>query len=85
MRFFRAERFKKDFKSLPKEINQKLPKILERFSSDLRHPSLHVKKMEGTDDVWEMRVTDNYRITFQFLKEGVLLRRVGTHNVLRRP
>jgi len=41
--------------------------------------------MEGVRDIWELRVTDNYRVTFQFVQEGVLLRRIGTHNVLRQP
>ena len=56
-----------------------------RRAADSRHPGLQVKKMEGVDDIWEIRVTDNYRITFQFVEGGALLRRVGTHNVLRRP
>ena len=85
MQFFRTERFKKDFKHLPREIQEKLPTVLERVVSNPRHPSLHVKKMEGVHDVWELRVTDNYRVTFQFVQEGVLLRRIGTHHVLRQP
>ena len=85
MQFFRTERFKKDFKRLPAASLERVSKTLERFVSDSRHPSLHVKKMEGAPDIWELRVTDNYRITFQFVQEGVILRRVGTHNVLRQP
>jgi len=85
MPLLRTERFKKDFKRLPREIQEKFPTVLERFVSNPRHPSLHVKKMEGVREVWELRVTDNYRVTFQFVQEGVLLRRIGTHNVLRHP
>ena len=85
MQCFRTERFKKDFKRLPTEIQERVGKTLERFVSDSRHPSLHVKKMEGAPDIWELRVSDNYRVTFQFVQEGVLLRRVGTHNMLRQP
>ena len=85
MQLFRTERFKKDFKHLPTDIQEKLPTVLERFVANPRHPSLHVKKMEGVHDVWELRVTDHYRVTFQFVQEGVLLRRIGTHNVLRQP
>ena len=85
MEFFRTQRFKKDFKHLPVETQERAGKTLERFMSDARDPSLHMKKMEGAPDIWELRVSDNYRITFQFVQEGVLLRRVGTHNVLRQP
>ena len=85
MPLLRTERFKKDFKRLPTEIQERTGKALELFVSNSRHPSLHVKKMEGAPDIWELRVSDNYRITFQFVQEGVLLRRVGTHHVLRQP
>lgn len=85
MELFRTERFKKDFERLPRDIQAKLPMVLERFLANSRYPSLHVKKMEGVHDIWELRVSDNYRITFQVVREGVLLRRIGTHNVLRQP
>ena len=83
MQLLRTERFKKDCKPLPSDIQERIGNVLERFVDNPRHPSLHVKKMEGAPDIWELRVSDNYRITFQFVQEGVLLRRVGTHNVLR--
>ena len=83
MQVLRTERFKKDFKRLPSDIQERIGNALERFVDNPRHPSLHVKKMEGAPDIWELRVSDNYRITFQFVQEGALLRRVGTHNVLR--
>lgn len=85
MELFRTRRFQKDFKRLPLEIKERVGEVLERFTSDSRHPSLHVKKMEGAPDIWELRVSDNYRITFRFVEEGVLLRRIGTHNALRQP
>ena len=85
MQLLRTERFRKDFRHLPRDIQGKLPRVLERFLANPRHPSLQVKKMEGVRDIWELRVSDNYRVTFQFVQEGVLLRRIGTHNVLRRP
>ena len=85
MHLFRTERFKRDFQRLPRVIQEKLPTVLERFVTNVRHPSLQVKKMEGMRDIWELRVTDSYRVTFQFVREGILLRRIGTHDVLRHP
>ena len=85
MQFFWTDSFKKDYKHLPLEVRERTDQALRRFSVNSRHPSLHVKKMEGVKDVWEVRVSDNYRITFQYIQEGVLLRRVGTHNILRLP
>lgn len=85
MRLFRTDRFKRDFRRLPREVQERVETSLERFVANSRHPSLQVKKMEGAPGIWELRVTDNYRLTFQFVEEGVILRRVGTHDVLRRP
>ena len=85
MQLLRTERFKKDFQRLPHDVQERAGKVLELLVANLRHPSLHAKKMEGAPDIWELRVSDNYRITFQFVHEGVLLRRIGTHNILRTP
>jgi len=85
MQFFWTPTFKKDFKRLPESIRSILPDVLRRFAENSHYPSLRVKKMEGQEDIWEMRLSGSYRLTFQFVREGVLLRRVGTHNVLRTP
>lgn len=85
MRFYWTRHFKGDYKRLPQGVREKTQSALERFASDSRHPGLQVKKMEGVDGIWEIRVTDHYRITFQFVEGGALLRRVGAHDILRRP
>ena len=85
MHLLRTERFKKDFKRLSPDIQERAIQALERFASNPRHPSLHTKKMEGAPSIWELRVTDNYRVTFQWVQEAALLRRIGTHNILRHP
>ena len=85
MQFLRTEQFRKDFRQLPAPIQDRTIKALERFATNSRHPALHVKKMEGAPGIWELRVTDNYRITFHRFAGGMLLRRIGTHNILRTP
>ena len=50
-----------------------------------KHPSLHIKKMEGHPSVWEARITKGYRMTFQVDGDVFLLRRVGPHSVLKSP
>lgn len=85
MQLLWAARFKKDFQRLPADVQERTAEVLALFLANRRHPSLHVKKMEGAPDIWELRVTDNYRITFHYVREGVLLRRIGTHDLLRHP
>jgi mRNA-degrading endonuclease RelE of RelBE toxin-antitoxin system len=77
--------FDRLFRRLPKELRLKTYEKLALFLEDPSHPSLRVKKMKGTDAIWEMSVTMNYRITFEVDGERVLLRRIATHDVLREP
>jgi len=84
MEFKRTERFRKDFRKLPKHVQDRVISALEQLESDRNHPSLRTRKMEGASGVWEMRASDNYRITFQLEDDGILLRRIGTHDILRR-
>ena len=81
----RTDRFKRDFLRLPQAIKRRTEKQLVRLVSDPRHPSLRIKKMEGTENIWEGRITKGYRFTFQVEPDTYILRRIGTHDILRTP
>ncbi|MFH1563768.1 MAG: hypothetical protein ABIF11_10205 [Nitrospirota bacterium] len=85
MRIIRTQPFKEDFIFLPKEIKERANKALRLLVSDFRYPSLQIKKMQDPRDILEARVTDNYRFTFQIKGDTYILRRIGTHNILRNP
>lgn len=76
--------FERDFRSLPKNVQARAEKSIRLLIANPQHPSLHTKKMRGTKDIWEARVSESYRITFQMLGESLLLRRIGTHDVLKK-
>jgi mRNA-degrading endonuclease RelE of RelBE toxin-antitoxin system len=73
-----SRRFKKEYRSLPKEVKKTFDEKLRLFLQDMSHPSLRVKRIQGTNDRWEGSVTKRYRFTFQFLDKGVLFRAIGT-------
>ncbi|HEV8574233.1 MAG TPA: hypothetical protein VGR43_05935 [Dehalococcoidia bacterium] len=77
--------FERLFRRLPKRIRLETYEKLVLLQSDPSHPSLRVKRIKGTRALWEMSVTMNYRITFQVEGETVILRRNGTHDILRSP
>ena len=85
MNFQRTERFKQDFGGLPTSVQRRAEKQLALFLENPRHPSLQIKKMEGFPALWEGRITQNYRFTFEIMKDTCTLRRIGTHNILRTP
>lgn len=85
MRIQRTERFKRDFQALPEPIQRRAEKQLALFLQNPRHPSLGVKKMEGFQNIWEGRITQSYRFTFQIREGACVLRRIGTHDILSTP
>jgi mRNA-degrading endonuclease RelE of RelBE toxin-antitoxin system len=78
-----SSRFRKDYRSLPQEIQDTFEIKLLLFLDNPRHPSLRVKRLVGTVNRWEGSVTMNYRFTFQFAEGKVLFRRIGTNDILR--
>jgi len=77
--------FDEDYRNLPEKIKGRFKKQLAIFLENSHHPSLRIKKIKGYPKIWEGRVTDSYRFTFQISGDIYLLRRIGTHNILKTP
>ena len=76
--------FRKQYRTLPTEVQTAFDKKLALFLNDRSHPSLRVKRIQGTKNRWEGSVTMNYRFTFELLEDTVLFRTIGTHDILKR-
>ncbi len=87
LKLTRTERFKKSVLDLDRRTREKLQKQLGILISDPRHPSLGVRKIRGTQAIFEARVDDHYRFTFEFGERNeIILRVVGPHNsALKKP
>ena len=84
--FERTSRFKRAAKRLAPSDQERLAKSLLLYERDPAHPSLRIKRIQGTRDIWEGRVGDAVRFTFQKIEGGILLRNVGMHDpTLKRP
>src|SRR5439155_2404530 len=81
----RTPRFARDFRSLPPDIQRRAAKQLQLLLDNPRHPSLRIKKMEGSQDIWEGRISKGYRFTFQVRNDTYILRRIGAHDILGAP
>ena len=79
-----SSKFKKQYKALPNEIQQAFQEKLDLFLGDKQHPSLRVKKIQGTRNRWEGSITMKYRFTFHFEGKMVVFRSIGTHDILSR-
>ena len=79
-----SNRFKKQYQSLPQEIQTAFDAKLELFLKNMLHPSLRVKRIQGTRDRWEGSITMKYRFTFEMSETYVIFRAIGTHDILNR-
>lgn len=87
LRLTRTERFRKSVLDLDQKTQGKLKKKLKILVSNPRSPSLKIKKIRGTRFIFEARVNDSYRFTFEYgEKNEIILRVVGQHNAaLKKP
>lgn len=82
-----TERFRKSALEFEPAARDKLEKQIALLASDPRHPSLRVKKIQGTGSVFEARVDRDIRFTFEFGgRNEIVLRVVGPHDpTLKKP
>ena len=90
----RTRRFDRDLADLTPAQRRRFALAFERFDADLAkglfRASLRVKRVEGTDSIFEMTWAPDGRATFEYgASQGtgahVIWRRIGAHKVFKRP
>ncbi len=90
----RTRRFERDWKALTGADRKRFTAAFARFDADLAgdafRPGLRVKRVAGTDAVFEMTWAPDGRATFEYgtphgAGAHVVWRRIGRHDVFRRP
>lgn len=84
-RFVYTAHFKKDYRRLPENIKQAFAKQIRFLQENPDHPSLDIKKMKDPRGIWRCKLTAGYRFTFQIDGDTYLLRRIGPHDVEKKP
>lgn len=75
--------FRKFYKKLPQNIQDTLDRKDKLFRNNQFHPSLKTHKLHGPlDGLWSFWVTKNYRVLFEFVKDGTIFYDVG-HEIYR--
>ena len=64
MRIEFSDRAVKSYADAPRHVCAAFDKQLRFLLSDIRHPSLHAKKYDDSRDIWQARVTRNWRFYF---------------------
>jgi hypothetical protein len=65
VKFYYSSVFKEKVQALEDSLKQTLRKKLELMSEDPHYPSLRTKKIQGTADLFEARITRGCRLTWQ--------------------
>ena len=76
----RTARFRRAFKKLPAADRDRIIQALRRFAADPAHPSLRVKRIQGTAELWEARASQELRFTFVRVEGGISLSVPGRAN-----
>ncbi len=74
-------KFYKLLDALPKAIQTKTSRQLQRLEENHRHPSLCFKKVGGKENLWSFRVDGNYRALGREQEQGIIVWYfIGTHS-----
>jgi addiction module RelE/StbE family toxin len=82
-----SKQFLKLYARLPALIQKKVKKQIEVLAENPRHPSLQSKPIQGAAGIYEARVDQDYRMTYERDAEDTLvLRVVAKHDeALKKP
>lgn len=73
MKLFFTERFRKSYADAPLAIKHAFNKQAKFLEGDLRHPSLRAKKYDEANDIWQARITRDWRFYFKIEKDAYYL------------
>ena len=86
MPFVLTARFRRAFRTLTPDDQKRVHKALRLMDEDLRHPGLRIKRIRGTQGIWEARASRSLRLTFEVEGDKIVLRNVGGHDAtLKKP
>jgi len=79
-----SDDFKRDYKKLSRELQRVTDKKLKLLEFNLSHPSLRVRKMSGSQYVYEGSVNMRYRFLFQICEGVCILLNIGKHEIVKK-
>lgn len=79
MRIASTPHFQRSYQKLPEETREAFDKQAMYLLKNLRHPSLRAKKYDEARNIWQVRVTDNYRAYFEIKDDCYIFHEIGSH------
>lgn len=79
MRFRFTEKALKQYISLPASVQKRFDKQLSFLLNDLTYPSIHAKKYDESRDIWQGRVTRDFRFYFHIEGDTYVILAITKH------
>lgn len=79
MKIFYHESFRRSLEAFPDDIKKKLKKQINYLVKNIRHPSLHSKKYDEAQNIWQARVDKGVRFYFSIEGETYFLLDIKNH------
>ena len=79
MKHIFTKRFTGNYRRFPDKIQKKFGKQLNHLLKDIRYHSLHSKKHNKEEDIWQARVDKNYRFYFLIEQDIYFLLDIKIH------
>jgi Txe/YoeB family toxin of Txe-Axe toxin-antitoxin module len=79
MRVDLTEQFIAQYDLAEPRIRKAVQKQLRLLSGNVRHPSLHAKKYDETRDIWQARITRDWRFYFIITNDAYRIIEMKTH------
>ena len=75
-----TQRFLDAYFDLPEHIQRKVDRGLTLLDGSPRHPGMRAKPIRGTTGIFEARVDQDYRMTYERRGDLLVMRNVGPHD-----
>ncbi len=82
----RSKPFAKDLKNLPDDVQKQCWKTAILLSENIFQPKLDIKKLQGYENVWRVKVKNVYRLVYTFDERKLYLLRISHRkDIYRKP
>ena len=76
--------FRRAYKKLPQHIQNAVDRKDILFRKNPFHPGLKTHKLHNPlEGLWSFWITKNFRVLFEFIKNGAIFYDVGTHDIYK--
>lgn len=69
----------KNYESLAEKLQTLVDKQLDFLLKDIRYPSLRAKKYNESQDIWQVRISKEYRAYFCIEDDTYVIIAIGKH------